>query len=194
MFYLQALQHTATHTNTPQHTATHCNTLQHTATCHSPLIAGSTLTHCNTLQHTATHCNTLQHTATHRYMPLATHCYALPSQTTTHRNTPHHTATHCNTPQRTQHAISPSLPYSTFLPCPLVIHSTHCNTLPLSFSSLPPLLFESEFNLSLSPFSPPWPPLPPHPPFSPHLPTSLHPFPLLFFLSRYFYVVSRSNT
>ena len=39
---LQALQHTATHSNALQHTATHCNnTLQHTRTVHAPDIAGA---------------------------------------------------------------------------------------------------------------------------------------------------------
>jgi len=70
-----ALQHAATHCNTPQYTfqtSPHCiyNTLQHTAT------------HCNTLQHTATHCITLHHTAVHSIILRHT-----AKHISTHRNT-----------------------------------------------------------------------------------------------------------
>jgi len=57
--FFDALQHTATHRNTPQHPATHCDAVQYSST------------HCNrresnwmlsdTLHLTATHCNTLRH-------------------------------------------------------------------------------------------------------------------------------------
>ena len=105
--------------NTPQQTATHCRALQHTATHRNTpqqemaarharcilrlLWGGSDASRygCNTLQHTAIHCNRSWWLYTHtsscdgcgrNQVPLdmaATHC-----------NTPQHTATHRNTPQQ----------------------------------------------------------------------------------------------
>jgi len=84
-------------TSALQHTATHCNSPWMHSWNHSHPLAAAT--HCNTLQHTATHCNTRQHTSTHgNTLQLTLKAQLKSVSSISSSNTLQHTATHCNSP------------------------------------------------------------------------------------------------